>query len=140
VKALTICQPYAELILRGVKRVENRKWPTSYKGPMLLHAGKSLDWLDLDATETKDEGYDIPLSAMTFGAIVGRCEVVACVPILAVRSLRHVELFPWLNDHDHTEGPFCWILENVVRFETPIPYRGSQGLFEVPASIIEGAT
>ncbi len=43
-KALTICQPYAELIMRGVKRVENRTWATRYKGALLIHAGKSREW------------------------------------------------------------------------------------------------
>jgi hypothetical protein len=44
-KALTICQPYAELIARGEKVIENRTWPTSYRGPLLIHAGKSREWL-----------------------------------------------------------------------------------------------
>lgn len=30
----------------GEKRVENREWPTSYRGPLLIHAGKSREWLD----------------------------------------------------------------------------------------------
>lgn len=33
-KALTIHQPYAELIRRGEKVIENRTWPTSYRGPL----------------------------------------------------------------------------------------------------------
>ncbi|MFA7254088.1 MAG: hypothetical protein WC107_06075, partial [Patescibacteria group bacterium] len=51
-KALTVCQPYASLIVGwpgidpdDVKRVENRTWPTSYHGPLLIHAGKSRLWL-----------------------------------------------------------------------------------------------
>ena len=45
-KAITICQPYAELILLGQKRVENRVWKPDYFGPLLIHAGKSRTWLD----------------------------------------------------------------------------------------------
>lgn len=134
-KALTICQPYAELIARGIKRVENRTWSTPYRGPLLIHAGKNRNWLDLDESETRDEQYDIPLSEMQFGFLVARCELVTCVPILAVRSLRYAASFPWLNDHDHTEGPFCWVLENIERLPQPIQCRGAQGIFEVPAEV-----
>lgn len=50
-KALTVCQPYASLIARGKKRVENRTWSTSYRGHLYIHAGKSRKWLssEMDA-------------------------------------------------------------------------------------------
>ena len=44
-KALTICQPYAEMIANHEKPIENRTWPTSYRGPLAIHAGKSRAWL-----------------------------------------------------------------------------------------------
>ena len=37
---------------------------------------------------------------------------------------------------DFTDGRYGWILENIRRFETPIPFKGSQGLFEVPDSVL----
>jgi hypothetical protein len=40
-KVLTVCQPYAEMIACGHKPVENRVWWTFYRGPLLIHAGKS---------------------------------------------------------------------------------------------------
>jgi hypothetical protein len=43
--ALSVCQPFASLIISGEKRVENRRWSTSYRGPLLIHAGKSRKWL-----------------------------------------------------------------------------------------------
>lgn len=57
-KALTICQPYAALICLPStdwrhKRVENRKWFTSYRGPLLIHAGKSRDWLEVYMAERR---------------------------------------------------------------------------------------
>ena len=45
-KAITISQPWAHLIVRGEKRVENRTWPTEHRGPLAIHAGKSLAELD----------------------------------------------------------------------------------------------
>lgn len=135
-KALTICQPYAELIARGIKRVENRTWATPYRGPLLIHAGKNTDWLDLSGPPGRDATFDIALSEMQFGAVIARCELVACLPILAIRSLRHEQKYPWLNDHDHTEGPFCWVLENIERLPQPIKCRGAQGIFDVPSDVV----
>jgi activating signal cointegrator 1 len=149
-KALTIYQPYAHLICLPddddrAKRVENRRWATSYRGPLLIHAGKSRDYLDLDVSGKRDEGYGINLDEMTFGAIVGVANLADCVRIdwddkgdwskrtIAEHSQRR---WPWLLRHEHTEGPFCFVLTECRRFETPIPYRGAQGFFEVKQEII----
>lgn len=40
-KAITICQPWAGLIAVGEKIYETRSWPTKYRGPIAIHAGKS---------------------------------------------------------------------------------------------------
>lgn len=149
-KALTICQPYAHLIVLPddddrAKRVENRRWPTSYRGPLLIHAGKSRNWLDLDESETRDEQYNLSLADMAFGAIVGTARLVGCVELVQFPSgikrvpewaLRH---WPWLAGHQHTEGPFCFVLAECRAFETPIPYKGAQGFFNVPDEVIEQA-
>lgn len=38
-KALSIRQPYAWLIVNGFKDIENRDWPTKFRGRVLIHAG-----------------------------------------------------------------------------------------------------
>lgn len=124
-KALTICQPYAELIVRGTKDVENRTWPTNYRGPLAIHAGKSRSWLD-------DDNYDIPLDDMTFGAIIGIAELVECVELEKVERPGPLD---WLHWDRFAHGPWCWVLDNVRRID-PIPYRGRQGLFEVDDELI----
>ena len=42
-KALSIKQPYAELILQGKKKIELRKWNTNFRGEFLIHASKIPD-------------------------------------------------------------------------------------------------
>jgi len=144
-KCLTICQPYAHLIVtpqdelpmtQVQKRVENRTWSTPYRGPMLIHAGKSEKyWNDY---------YSYLFPKVAWGAIVGRCQLIDCVEVLLDIEKRPVmsdfvrHKYPWLAQHEHTEGPWCWILEKVERFETPIPFAGKQGLFNVDDSIVRG--
>lgn len=41
-KALTVRQPWAQLIALGVKSIETRSWSTGYRGPLAVHAGRAL--------------------------------------------------------------------------------------------------
>lgn len=122
-KALTICQPYAHLILTGEKPVENRTWTTRYRGPLLIHAGKSRSWMD----EDDEQRYP----GMVFGAVVGMVEMYDALHVTSVQRL-HADL----RDHHHVNGPWCFMLRNPVRFERPIPYRGAQGFFDVPDDLL----
>lgn len=42
-KALSIQQPWAWLIVNGIKDIENRDWRTNFRGDFLVHAGKKFD-------------------------------------------------------------------------------------------------
>ena len=130
-RTLTVCQPYAELILRGLKRVENRAWPIDYRGAILLHAGKSEKFFTAD-------NYGIPREAMAFGAVVGVAQLRGCIRCRTARGFDSavLEAWPWLDGHEHAEGPYCWILEDVFRFAEPVPYRGMPGIFDIPAGLV----
>ena len=45
-RALTIRQPWADLIMSGAKDVENRTWSTSYRGRLWIHAAVKVDTSD----------------------------------------------------------------------------------------------
>jgi len=138
-KALTICQPFAHLIMlpetsSGHKRIENRSWPTKYRGPLLIHAGKARSWLRLNDDKTRDVEYNIPIGSMAFGAIIGIVDVVEC---FHVSDAKEAWLkWPWLAHHRHLEGPYCWLLQNVKAFDVPVPFIGKQGLFNVPNEVV----
>ena len=40
---------------------------------------------------------------------------------------------------DYSAGRFGWILRNARRLDTPIPFRGAQGLFDIPDSLVQEA-
>lgn len=130
-KCLTICQPYGTLIMRRDKRVENRFWSTRYRGPMVIHAGKSRDWLD----DCQDE-YGIDPNTLTFGAILGVAKLIDCLHFDRIVRGEYDAIHPWLRRHQHTEGEWCWVLGDVLEFAQPIPYKGAQGLHEVPDEVI----
>ena len=127
-KALTICQPYAELILREEKLIENRRWSTTYRGQLLIHAGKSRKWFE----GVTDAGWPLP-EECDFGAIVGWVNLIACATRGSL-SYRFIELH---HQQAHAEGPFYWVLKDAVRLVDPVPWRGNLGLFDVPESVLE---
>jgi hypothetical protein len=85
--ALSIMQPWAWLIVNGHKDIENRDWPTRFRGPVLIHAGKRIDE---DAALSLRRGYhpchggrgrlhlELP-EAWETGGIVGEAEIYDCV-------------------------------------------------------------
>lgn len=127
-KALTISQPFASLIASGEKWIENRRWPTRYRGELAIHAGKGLQYLN------KQE-----LAQYPSGCVIAVARLSACVPIEVVAakvlSDQSKRLIPGANRnwseagrHPHVEGPWCWILED-VRVIDQVPMRGAQGLW-----------
>ena len=84
-KALTIKQPWADLIIAGVKDIENRTWKTSYRGRVLIHTSKSpCSRGDLDAYPLSALSENINLDKyapgrFTNGAIIGSVDIVDCV-------------------------------------------------------------
>jgi hypothetical protein len=79
-KALSVRQPWAWLIVQGFKEVENRTWQTSLRGAVLIHAGMQIDREGYE--EMREHFPDIPLpplEELDRGGIVGQCEIIDCV-------------------------------------------------------------
>jgi hypothetical protein len=81
-KALSIRQPYAWLIVNGHKDIENRDWATNYRGRVLIHAGLTYpkrDYAD-DAEDYPDQyGGIYPAREEMVGGIVGVATITDCV-------------------------------------------------------------
>lgn len=113
-KALSIRQPWAHLIIKGIKRIENRTWNTRYRGPILIHASQRCEPL-----EGIEYGYDLKLPArkdLPRGALVG----VAYLQDVITES-----------DDRFFVGPYGFVLTNAKEI-TPYAMKGKLGLFEVP--------
>lgn len=128
-KALSIKQPWAYLIVQGLKDVENRDWATQYRGPLLVHASKYTDDGSIAGAKAIMDRLDIPWPAratvpqvMALGAIVGMVEIVDCVS---------ESDSPWFV------GEYGFVLRN-PRIIQPIPYKGRLGLYDIPDSVLDG--
>ena len=122
-KALTIHQPFAELIARLAKRVENRTWVTHDRVHLAIHAGTST------SRRNQCAAYGLELDDLARGAIVAVAELVDCVRLDAIDTWPP-EL-AWLETHEHAEGPVCLVLADVRRLAEPVPCQGRQSLWNV---------
>jgi hypothetical protein len=76
-KILSIRQSWASLIVSGNKDVENRTWPTRYRGPVLIHASQQPDDISHEDIERRF-GVSSP-AAQPRGGVVGIADIVDCV-------------------------------------------------------------
>lgn len=124
IKALTIHQPWAFAVASGHKLIENRSWMTSHRGPLLIHAGRSLKSIEEGRRYLDQLGIEMPpQSDLAFGAIVAIARIHGCCGVEEVA------------DQPFAEGPICWLLKDVMTIQ-PFAYAGAQGLFNVPDGIV----
>jgi len=85
-RALSIRQPWAWLILHGGKDIENRNWPTKVRGRVLIHASATMthddyrfcaEYVRLNLPWAKI--IIPPMLMLKRGGIVGSVEITSCV-------------------------------------------------------------
>jgi hypothetical protein len=134
--ALSIRQPWASLILKAGKGIENRDWPTKYRGRILVHAAKGMTRAEHEdaiafavaAIKRDTRNFGAPIRTLRDigfafddlerGGIVGSVEIVDCVTDSAS---------PWFV------GKYGFVLRN----PQPLPFtpwKGQLGFFDVPES------
>jgi ASCH domain len=126
-KALSVRQPWAYAILRGGKSIENRSWPTEFRGPIALHAGRSMepqavtDFFKFIEARNLGGTWISPkiVADLPKGAIVGLVDIVDCV---------RTSNSPWF------EGPYGFLLANPQSIK-PIACRGEQKFFDLPPNV-----
>ena len=116
-RALSIRQPWAWLVVNGYKDIENRTWSTGFRGRIFVHAGQRTVPGDYPAQREyiTRSGIVIP-DHLARGAIIGEVTITGCVSDSDS---------PWFC------GPYGFTLEEPVAYETPIPCRGQLGFFSV---------
>lgn len=125
-KAITVHNPYGWAIIAGHKTVENRSWPTSYRGILAIHSGSSDNWLHEGIDFFKSLGVDLPSSYMR-GKIIGVVDLVECAELKLIKKSKR---------GPHHFGPFCFSLANPRPLANPVPARGMPGMFDVQADQI----
>jgi hypothetical protein len=97
-KAISLRQPWAEDILRGVKTKEFRSSPTKYRGRIYIYASLGqIDSIDASTWERKNH---VAIKSLPRGLVVGTVEIVGC---------------------KNLGDGYAWLLKNPKRLQSPIP-------------------
>ncbi|WP_219680812.1 ASCH domain-containing protein [Bradyrhizobium canariense] len=129
-KIISVRQPWASLIVIGgtdvstgaieLKDVENRTWPTSYRGPVLIHASQRPDDISLDEIERR---FGVRLTSdQKLGGVVGITEIINCTRPHPSR---------W-----YAPGCYGFVLAN-SRPLPFVPWKGALSLRSAPAELME---
>jgi hypothetical protein len=119
-KALSVRQPWASMIVWGLKTIEVRSWSTEYRGELFIHASKRIDQRASDLFE---------LDKLPLGCLIGSVQLLSVDPLTS-------ELWTELADEHFQVGPFqsgfyAWRLTDPKSLTEPIPYIGERGLFQI---------
>jgi hypothetical protein len=129
-KALTIRQPWAWAIINADKDIENRSWPTRFRGTLAVHAAVTLPRYDYeDSIEelndilltTRNSKIKIPtFDELVRGAILGTVAIIDCV---------EDSESPWF------QGDYGFVLANPKQLPKPIPCKGALNFWNIPENI-----
>jgi hypothetical protein len=149
-KALTLHQPYAQLMAINAKRYETRSWPTNYRGPIAIHAGKNIEKLLMASgrVSTSMRAGTLETAIYTFAhhydkvmtAFYGQRWTVDDYPLGAVVAVGKLVNVHHCEDLKltvqerlfglHTEGRYAWEIEYVKLLDKPFIVSGKQGLWD----------
>jgi hypothetical protein len=127
--ALSIRQPWIDLILKGLKKIEVRDWNVTRRGPILLHASQTVDWQAIDLF-----GYANPW-ALPRGRIVGCARIVDAFEFARAtwleRASQHLVIRPL------GAGNYGAVLEDVRPLKRTAACSGKLYFFPVPLAVWE---
>ncbi len=132
-RALSMCQPDASLLIMGRKFLETRSWQTNHRGPLLIHAARSLP------EHVREECLREPLRSRLREAGIRHPDELPLGQVIGVAELVECVLAEEMDDIPETErvrglfgvGQWVWRFEDATPFEEPIPARGRLGVFEL---------
>lgn len=103
-KAISLKQPWANLVCEGKKTIETRKWTTNYRGDLVICSSQNPKIEPFGCALCVIELYDVK-------PMTKRDEKKACVKV-----------YPKAN---------AWFLRNIRKFKKPIPVKGQLGIYNI---------
>ncbi len=141
-KALTLMQPYASLVIAGLKKIETRSWRTHYRGQMAIHAGgnlpaayRKLCYTHPFARALSSLGHDAP-EDLPRGVVLGTVYLVDCRRMTRYDrgGCLNIDRQPETDSAERAFGVYApdrwaWVLADATPFEVPAPAQGLQRLW-----------
>jgi hypothetical protein len=134
-KVLALRQPWAQLVLDGLKTIETRKWNTPYRGELYIYASKEFDAAIPRSTQkilhAKAHDYRINFLAPT-GVMLCKVDLVDVRKMTRTDDVEAcIAKYP---------GAYAFIIKNVrlvKNVELPASVKWRLGIFNVPDNLLE---
>ena len=121
-KALSVKQPWASLIIMWLKTIEVRTWVTKYRGPVLICSSQKPDADAMDLDRVNDL---MDVETMTpLGQALGVVDLVDCREL----GKRDIGTPGTVILPELTEKSLAWVLDNPRRIQ-PFTVKGRLGLW-----------
>lgn len=142
---ITLSQPWATLVVRGLKLIETRGRNTNFRGELHIHAGKSKEYgTGANKISCRELCYHKPFSQfitpkeydrLPFGAIIGKVNLRHTLP---TEKISKMEVFHYGSSEkwsisqqelafgDYLPGRYGYLLSDPVEFPIIIPAKGNQ--------------
>ncbi|CAN1246998.1 Activating signal cointegrator 1 [Linum grandiflorum] len=143
---LTMHQPWASLLIYGIKRIEGRSWPAPLRGRLWIHAaGKVPEQETIKAMEDfYKEIYSLNgITDIKFpqhypvSRLLGCVEIVGCLKRVVGKLLNF--FIGLLQVRVEALTDFCWLCEQPQKLLVPFEMRGSQGVYNLERKMYESA-
>ena len=126
-KVLSIKEPFATLISKGIKKIETRSWKTKYRGEIYIHA--SISKISKDLNTRKELMELVNEFDFSYGYIICKCNLVDCIYMTEeyIENIKknHKE---YICGH-YAVGRYAWVLDNVEILDNPIKAKGKLGIW-----------
>lgn len=125
--AMSLVQPWAELVIAGKKNVENRNWKTQKRGFIAIHASRKKEkarfslCIDLHKIVVQPEEVD-------YGAVIGFGEIVDMIDDETVTR----KFNKWFE-----EGQHGFVIANIIRLDEPVEIKGAMGFWQLKGKELE---
>jgi hypothetical protein len=128
VRVISLWEPYASLVVDGVKTIETRTWEWPYDASWLvIHAAKHFDKATFSRLKLSDA---YRATALPGGGLIGLVWVSGSRQLLPEDEKAACFYAP---------NRFAWLLERPRRFGNVVPFRGPQKFASVERQVVLSA-
>lgn len=134
---LSMHQPWASLLVAGIKRVEGRSWYSAHRGRLWIAAAakrpspQEISELEASYRVLLHKDVNFPKDYPT-GCLLGCVEVADCLPLDQFK-----EQYPSLDQE--SASPFIFICTNPLELIIKFPIKGQHKIWRLDSKIHQGA-
>lgn len=141
-KALSLIQPWASLVISGAKRIETRSYPAPramWGQRFLVHASKG--WPKHARVLSMQEPFPWALKTeqIYLGCILGSVRLLECFPTEDLNLISGLHE-PEISFGDFSPGRWAWKLTDPLPLPAPEPAKGALGFWEYPGIVLHDPT